>query len=66
MNKYQIKGNWHEIKGKAKQKWGRLTDDDLDRIDGETEELVGAVQKRYGQSLEDAKQEVKHWRNSLG
>jgi uncharacterized protein YjbJ (UPF0337 family) len=43
MNKHQIEGNWNEIKGKIKEKWGDLTDDDLDRIEGETDQLVGAI-----------------------
>jgi len=63
MNEYRIKGNWNELKGKAKEKWGELTDDELDQIDGNTDQLVGAIQKRYGRSIEEAKREVKDWRD---
>ncbi len=64
MNEYQIKGNWNEIKGKVREQWGDLTDDDIDRIEGQTEQLVGAIQKRYGKSLEEARDEVREWRRS--
>jgi uncharacterized protein YjbJ (UPF0337 family) len=65
MNEYRIKGNWNELKGKVKEKWGELTDDELDQIDGNTDQLVGAVQKHYGRSLDDAKREVKAWREGV-
>ncbi len=52
MNKLQIKGNWNIAKGKLKQQWGDLTDDDLDYVEGKEEELVGRIQKRTGQSRE--------------
>lgn len=65
MNEYRIKGNWNELKGKAKEKWGELTDDELDQIDGSTDQLVGAVQKHYGRSLDDARREVSTWREGV-
>ena len=46
MNKFQIKGNWNEIKGKLKQKYAQLTDDDLTFAEGKEEELLGRLQKR--------------------
>lgn len=58
MNWSQIEGNWKQLKGQAQQQWGKLTDDDLDIIDGKREELVGKVQERYGISKEQAEQEV--------
>lgn len=61
MNEHEIKGNWNQLKGKAKEQWGKLTDDDLDRIEGEFDQLVGIVQKRYGRSLEEARAEVQDW-----
>lgn len=64
MNEYRIKGNWNEVKGKVKEKWGELTNDELDQIDGSTDQLVGAIQKRYGRSLDDAKREVDTWRSN--
>ncbi|GAA5481259.1 CsbD family protein [Haloferula sargassicola] len=52
MNKLQVKGNWNVAKGRLKQKWGQLTDDDLDYAEGAEEELVGRIQKRTGESRE--------------
>ncbi|MFC7336511.1 CsbD family protein [Haloferula chungangensis] len=52
MNKLEIKGNWNIVKGKLKQQWGELTDDDLDYVEGQEEELLGRIQKRTGQSRE--------------
>ena len=50
MNTDTIQGQWKQMKGKALQKWGQLTSDDLDRIDGKQEELVGLIQEKYGYS----------------
>lgn len=61
MNWDQIKGNWTEYKGKIKAKWGDLTDDDLDKMEGKRDELVGKIQQRYGLSKEEADQQVKGW-----
>lgn len=63
MNEYQIKGNWNELKGKVKEQWGRLTDDEIDQIDGQSDQLVGAIQKHYGRSIEEAKREVDEWQS---
>ena len=52
MNKLEIKGNWHIAKGKLKQQWGELTDDDLDYTEGKEEELLGRIQKRTGETRE--------------
>jgi len=51
-------GKWKQVKGKAKQQWGALTDNQLDRIEGRAEELVGLLQESYGYSKERAQQEV--------
>ncbi|OYP38824.1 CsbD family protein [Rhodopirellula sp. MGV] len=59
MNWDQIEGKWKQVKGQAQQKWGDLTNDDLDRIDGHREELVGRVQERYGIAKEEAERQVK-------
>lgn len=59
MNKLEIKGNWNIAKGKLKQKWGQLTDDDLDYAEGKSDELVGRIQKRTGQSKEAVEQSVR-------
>ncbi len=63
MNELRIKGNWNELKGKVKEQWGRLTDDDLDQIEGESDQLIGAIQKHYGRSVDEAKREVKEWQS---
>ena len=55
MNKLQIKGSWNELKGKLKQKYAQLTDDDLKYVEGKDDELVGKVQKRLGVTLEEAR-----------
>ncbi len=64
MNWDQIKGKWKEVKGQAQQKWGKLTNDDLDVIDGKREELVGRVQNRYGMAKEEAEKQVSEFENS--
>lgn len=58
MNWDQIKGNWKTFRGQVKQKWGKLTDDDLDIVDGKREELAGRLQSRYGYAKEHAEKEV--------
>jgi uncharacterized protein YjbJ (UPF0337 family) len=61
----RIEGNWKQFKGRAKEKWGRLTDDDLDVINGRREQLEGKIQERYGLVKDQAKQDVDAWSNSL-
>jgi uncharacterized protein YjbJ (UPF0337 family) len=58
MNKNTLKGEWSVIKGKVKQKWGKLTDDDLLEINGQRDQLVGKLQKRYGLAREKAEKEL--------
>ena len=59
MNEDILKGKWKEIKGEVKQKWGKLTDDDLTQIEGKEEQLLGLLQKRYGYAKEKAEEEYK-------
>jgi uncharacterized protein YjbJ (UPF0337 family) len=59
MNTLEIKGDWNVTKGKLKQKWGQLTDNDLQYQDGKTDELVGRIQKRTGQTREAVEKAVK-------
>jgi uncharacterized protein YjbJ (UPF0337 family) len=65
MNWDQIAGNWKQFKGKAREKWGNLTDDDFDRIAGRREQLVGHIQERYGVAKDQAEKEVKEWERTL-
>jgi uncharacterized protein YjbJ (UPF0337 family) len=58
MNKTEMKGNWNIIKGKLKQKWGKLTDDDLDYVEGSEDELLGRIQRRTGQTREAVERAV--------
>jgi uncharacterized protein YjbJ (UPF0337 family) len=52
MNKLEMKGNWNVAKGRLKQKWADLTDDDLQYVEGKEEELLGRIQERTGESRE--------------
>ena len=58
MNWDTVKGEWKQFRGKIKEQWGKLTDDDLDRIEGKRDQLVGAVQKRYGVAKEEAEKQL--------
>ncbi len=58
MNRDTAAGNWKQLKGKAKERWGKLTDDDLDIAQGKAEQLAGKIQERYGKSKEEAKKDV--------
>ncbi len=58
MNREQLEGKWNQMRGKVKEQWGELTDDDLDRINGKADQLEGVLQERYGKSKEEAKKEV--------
>jgi len=58
MTNLQIKGSWNEIKGKLKQKYGQLTDNDLTFADGKEDELLGRLQQKLGKSKEDLRKEI--------
>jgi uncharacterized protein YjbJ (UPF0337 family) len=62
----KFKGKWNELKGKVKTKWGELTDDDLDKIEGERDQLVGLIQQRYGKARDEAEREISTWERSVG
>jgi len=64
MNSDQMKGKWKQMKGSVKERWGKLTDDDLDVIDGQAEQLVGTIQERYGIAREAAQKQVDEWNAS--
>ena len=63
MNTDTLKGQWHQIKGEAKVRWGKLTDNELDQIEGNAEKLVGRVQERYGYARDRAEKEVKDFQD---
>jgi uncharacterized protein YjbJ (UPF0337 family) len=66
MDKLQIKGDWNIIKGKLKQKWASLTDDDLQYDEGKQHELHGRIQKRTGETLESVQKAIGEFRSALG
>jgi uncharacterized protein YjbJ (UPF0337 family) len=66
MNKLEIQGDWNITKGKLKEKWGKLTDNDLTYIDGKHDELYGRIQKSTGETLETVKKAVKEASRSSG
>ena len=53
-----LKGKWHQMKGSAKAQWGKLTNDELDQIEGNAEKLMGLIQERYGYQKQQAEEEV--------
>lgn len=61
----RIEGNWKSFKGQAKQKWAKLTDDDINMVEGRREELEGRLQQQYGYAKDRARSEVDSWLNSL-
>jgi uncharacterized protein YjbJ (UPF0337 family) len=60
----RVEGNWKEMKEKIKEKWGKLTDDDLDVINGKRDQLEGRIQQRYGYAKDQAKKDVDDWFSS--
>jgi uncharacterized protein YjbJ (UPF0337 family) len=66
MNWDTVKGEWKQFRGKVKEQWGKLTDDDLDRIEGKRDQLVGAVQKRYGVAKEEAEKQLRDFESDCG
>jgi uncharacterized protein YjbJ (UPF0337 family) len=66
MNNDIIKGHWKELKGKLKQQWGDLTDDDVTQMKGSYEELEGKLQKKYGYDKDRIKNEIKSFIDKHG
>ena len=58
MNDLTIEGNWQNLKGKVREQWGKLTDDDVDVIAGRRDQLVGKIKEKYGKTLEEVDREV--------
>ncbi len=65
MNWDQVEGKWKQYKGQVKEKWGKLTDDDLNVIDGRREQLVGKIQERYGTAKEVAEKQADEFVKAL-
>jgi uncharacterized protein YjbJ (UPF0337 family) len=65
MNWDQIKGNWKQVKGVVRERWGNLTDDDVDVIAGKRDILLGKIQEKHGVAREEAEKELKAWEDSL-
>jgi uncharacterized protein YjbJ (UPF0337 family) len=65
MNWDQIEGNWKEFKGEIKQRWGKLTDDELSTIAGKRDQLAGLLQKKYGMAKEQVEDEISTYERSL-
>jgi uncharacterized protein YjbJ (UPF0337 family) len=65
MNWDQIEGKWKQFKGKVREKWGKLTDDDLEALAGKRDHLIGKIQERYGLAKEAAEREVDSWSRDL-
>ena len=65
MNWDRIEGNWKQFKCKVKEQWGKLTDDQLDKIAGRRDQLSGKIQESYGISRDEADRQVKDWESRL-
>lgn len=61
MNSDQFQGKWKQMKGSVKERWGKLTDDDVDIINGQNDQLVGKIQEKYGIAKEEAQKQVEEW-----
>jgi uncharacterized protein YjbJ (UPF0337 family) len=64
MDSNVFKGKWKQIKGETQKQWGKLTNDDMDVIDGEREKLIGKIQERYGYAKDRAEKEYHEWSSS--
>ena len=65
MNRDRIQGDWKQFKGKVREKWGNLTENDLETIKGQRQQLEGLLQQRYGYTKEQVKKAVDDWANGL-
>jgi uncharacterized protein YjbJ (UPF0337 family) len=61
----RVEGNWKQMKGRVKERWGKLTDDDLTAIAGRRDQLEGMIQERYGYAKERARREIEDWFHSI-
>jgi uncharacterized protein YjbJ (UPF0337 family) len=65
MNWDRVEGNWKQFSGKVREKWGKLTDDDLAVVNGKQDQLIGRIQERYGIAKDEAQRQVKAWADDL-
>jgi uncharacterized protein YjbJ (UPF0337 family) len=65
MTNDRVAGAWHQIKGKAQERWGKLTDDDLKQLEGRAEQLAGKLQERYGLAREEAERQAREFRKHV-
>ena len=65
MNWDRVEGNWKQFRGRVKEKWGNLTDDDLEKAAGNRDQLEGIIQKRYGIAKDQAKKDLNTWLDSM-
>ena len=65
MNEQTLKGDWMVLKGKIKEQWGKLTDDDLDVLEGKRDQLAGTLTKRYGYAKEEAEREIREFNDRV-
>jgi uncharacterized protein YjbJ (UPF0337 family) len=61
MNRDTLKGQWMQVKGKLREQWGKLTDDDVAEVQGNAEQLIGKLQERYGYARDHAERELDRW-----
>lgn len=61
MNWERVEGNWLQFKGKVREQWGKLTDDDMDVIKGKRDQLAGRIQERYGLAKDEAERQLTDW-----
>jgi len=65
MNWDRIEGNWKQFRGQVQQQWGKLTNDDLNTVEGRRTELVGKIQERYGIAKDEAEKQVDTWMRNM-
>ena len=65
MNWDQVEGAWKQVRGRVREQWGKLTDDDLDVVSGRRDALIGKIQERYGKARDEVDREVQDWSDRL-
>ena len=65
MNWDRVEGNWKQFKGKVREKWGDISDDEIDQVAGKRDQLIGRIQERYGIAKDEAEKQVDDWSRNL-